>query len=58
MLPLFTKFIESKEHRIEVLRLLQGEVFDRSEVPVLDAMRKYIKMVEETPDYACLERRC
>ncbi len=52
LLPLFTKFIESKKHRIEVLRLLQGEVFDRSEVPVLDAMRNYIKMVEETPGHA------
>jgi flavin-dependent dehydrogenase len=52
LLPLFTKFIESKEHRIEVLRLLQGEVFDRSEVPVRDAMRKYIKMVEQTPNHA------
>jgi FADH2 O2-dependent halogenase len=52
LLPLFTKFIESKQHRIEVLRLLQGEVFDRSEVPVLDAMRRYIKIVEETPGHA------
>jgi FADH2 O2-dependent halogenase len=52
LLPLFTKFIESKKHRIEVLRLLQGEVFDRSEVPVLDAMRNYIKTVEETPGHA------
>ena len=52
LLPLFTKFIESKKHRIEVLRLLQGEVFDRREVPVLDAMRKYIRMVEQTPGHA------
>ncbi len=52
LLPLFTKFIESKQHRIEVLRLLQGEVFDRREVPVLDAMRNYIKMVEATPGHA------
>ena len=52
LLPLFTKFIESKKHRIEVLRLLQGEVFDRSEVPVLDAMRNYIRTVEETPGHA------
>ena len=41
-----------EQHRIEVLRLLQGEVFDRKEVPVLDAMRKYIRMVEETPGHA------
>ncbi len=52
LLPLFTKFIESKQHRVEVLRLLQGEVFDRKEVPVLDAMRNYIKMVEQTPGHA------
>ena len=48
LLPLFTHFIESKQHRIEVLRLLaEAKVFDRNEVPVLDAMRKYIKMVED-----------
>lgn len=52
LLPAFTHFIRSKTHRIEVLRLLQGEVFDRSEVPVLDAMRKFIKTVETTPGHA------
>ncbi len=51
LLPLFTHFIKSKEHRVEVLRLLQGEVFDRKEVPVLDAMRKFIKVVETTPGH-------
>jgi FADH2 O2-dependent halogenase len=51
LLPLFTHFISSKEHRIEVLRLLQGEVFDRREVPVLDAMRKFIHTVETTPNH-------
>jgi len=48
LLPLFTHFIQSKDHRIEVLRLLQGEVYDRSEVPVLDAMRRYIETVEKS----------
>lgn len=48
LLPLFTHFIQSKEHRLEVLRLLQGEVYDRSEVPVLDAMRRYIETVEKS----------
>ena len=51
LLPAFTHFIKSKEHRIEVLRLLQGEVFDRREVPVLDAMRKFIHTVETTPGH-------
>ena len=52
LLPAFTHFIKSKKHRIEVLRLLQGEVFDRKEVPVLDAMRKFIHTVETTPGHA------
>lgn len=52
LLPAFTHFIRSKAHRIEVLRLLQGEVFDRREVPVLDAMRKFIRTVETTPGHA------
>lgn len=51
LLPLFTHFIQSKEHRLEVLRLLQGEVYDRKDVPVLDAMRKYIKSVEESDNH-------
>jgi FADH2 O2-dependent halogenase len=46
LLPLFTYFIQNKQHRLEVLRLLQGEVYDRQEVPVLDAMREYIAEVE------------
>jgi FADH2 O2-dependent halogenase len=51
LLPLFTRFIRSKRHRIEVLRLLQGEVYDRKEVPVLTAMREYIEAVEKTDDH-------
>ncbi len=51
LLPLFTHFIQSKTHRIEILRLLQGEVYDRKEVPVLAAMRDYIDAVEKTHDH-------
>jgi flavin-dependent dehydrogenase len=51
LLPLFTHFIQSKEHRLEVLRLLQGEVYDRRDVPVLDAMRAYIRAVESSDDH-------
>jgi len=51
LLPLFTHFIQSKTHRIEVLRLLQGEVYNRGEVPVLDAMRKYIESVEKADQH-------
>lgn len=48
LLPLFTKFIQSEEHRHQVLQLLQGEVYDRQDVPVLKAMRDYIEAVEST----------
>jgi FADH2 O2-dependent halogenase len=51
LLPLFTHFIQSKSHRLEVLRLLQGEVYDRTDVPVLDAMRKYIESVENSDNH-------
>ena len=36
---------------MEVLRLLQGEVYDRGEAPVLEAMRRYIEQVEKSEDH-------
>jgi flavin-dependent dehydrogenase len=51
LLPLFTYFIESKTHRMEVLRLLQGEVYDRGEAPVLEAMRRFIEQVEKSDNH-------
>jgi FADH2 O2-dependent halogenase len=48
LLPLFTLFMQSKQYRQQVHRLLQGEVYDKNEVPVLEAMRKYIEAVERT----------
>lgn len=51
LLPLFTHFIQSKEHRLQVLQLLQGEVYDRNEVPVLQAMRNYVKAVEASDNH-------
>ena len=50
LLPLFTLFIQS-EYRVEVLRLLQGEVFDRHDVRVLDVMRRYIEVVEKNENH-------
>ena len=51
LLPLFTHFIQSKEHRTQIQELLQGLVFDRKEVPVLDAMREYIRKVEQSDQH-------
>jgi FADH2 O2-dependent halogenase len=50
LLPLFTLFIQS-EYRVEVLRLLQGEVFNREDVRVLNVMRRYIEAVEKNENH-------
>lgn len=49
--PLLAYFIQSKQYRLQIHRLLQGEVYDRAEAPVLDAMRKVIRTVESTPGH-------
>ena len=51
LMHLFTYFISSKEHRLQILQLLQGEVYDREKAPVLDAMREVIHKVESTPGH-------
>lgn len=51
LLPLFTYFIQNKQHRLQVLQLLQGEVYNRGEVPVLKAMRDFIEKVEKTDNH-------
>jgi FADH2 O2-dependent halogenase len=51
LLPLFTYFISKKEYRLQVLQLLQGEVYDRGEVPVLKAMRDFIARVEKDDEH-------
>ena len=56
LLPLFTHFIQTKKHRLEILQLLQGEVFNRGEVPVLKAMRDYIEAVEKSDSHIFKEQ--
>lgn len=51
LMHLFTYFIDKEEHRHQVLSLLQGEVYDRESVPVLDTMREMIRVAEETPGH-------
>ncbi len=48
LMPIFSVFIAKPEYRLQVLRLLQGDVYDRSNVPVLDAMREFVEQVENT----------
>jgi 1H-pyrrole-2-carbonyl-[peptidyl-carrier protein] chlorinase len=51
LLPLFTYFIADRRYRLQVLQLLQGEVFNRGDVPVLQAMRDFITMVEQSDNH-------
>ncbi|MEQ9401687.1 MAG: NAD(P)/FAD-dependent oxidoreductase [Longimicrobiales bacterium] len=51
LLPMFTRFIQDPEHRLSVLQLLQGDVYDRANAPVLDAMRDFVRTVEESDDH-------
>lgn len=47
LLPSFTRLLESPEHRASMLRLIQGEVYDRSDAEALGAMRALVRSVEE-----------
>ncbi len=46
LMPQFTFFLRSPRWRTEALRLLQGEVYDRDEVEILAAMRRFVDQVE------------
>jgi len=45
---LFTRLGKDPENRRQMQQLLQGDVYDRSAVDVLDRMRALVKTVEET----------
>jgi len=51
LLHVFTYFIQKKQFRLQILQLLQGEVYDRKEVPVLKAMRDFVKAAEESESH-------
>ncbi len=48
---LFTAFINHKEYRTDVLKLLQGDVYDEDEPEVMVRMRKLITVVENNPSH-------
>jgi hypothetical protein len=43
--PLFFDLISRPESRSQLTRLLQGDVYDRATVPILNKMREIIKTV-------------
>jgi FADH2 O2-dependent halogenase len=48
---LFTAFVRDPRYRLDVLKLLQGDVYDEAEPPVLTEMRRIVQTVERNPDH-------
>jgi FADH2 O2-dependent halogenase len=48
---LFTYFVNDPRHRLDVLKLLQGDMYDEDEPDVLVQMRAKIRQVEENPGH-------
>ena len=48
---LFTAFIDDPRYRNDVIRMLQGDVYDGDEPPALGAMREFVAAVEADPTH-------
>lgn len=48
---LFTAFILDPRYRLDVLKLLQGDVYEEEEPPVLGRMREIVQEVERNPKH-------
>jgi len=46
---LFTAFVNDRRYRLDVLKLLQGDVYDEDSPPVLQRMRDVVSEVERNP---------
>lgn len=53
---LFTAFIDDPRYRNDVIRMLQGDVYDGEEPPALTAMREFVAAVEADPDHLWHDR--
>lgn len=48
---LFTAFVNDERYRLDVLKLLQGDVYDEDSPPVLQRMRDVVSEVERNPNH-------
>lgn len=48
---LFTAFVADPRYRIDVLKMLQGDVYDNTEPVALTKMREITRLVEQNPDH-------
>ena len=52
---LFTYYLKKPGYREELVRLLQGNVYDADDLTVLDRLREDIRRIESTPDHVMRE---
>lgn len=48
---LFTAFVQDPRYRLDVLKMLQGDVYDEEEPKALAAMREIVEAVENDPEH-------
>jgi flavin-dependent dehydrogenase len=48
---LFTAFVQNPRYRLDVLKLLQGDVYDDDEPPVLKQMKQIVRWVEQNENH-------
>ncbi|MEO3755185.1 NAD(P)/FAD-dependent oxidoreductase [Streptomyces sp. B6B3] len=48
---LFTAFVQDPRYRVDVLKMLQGDVYDGEEPKALAAMREVVREVENNPNH-------
>jgi FADH2 O2-dependent halogenase len=48
---LFTAFVQDRRYRVQVLKLLQGDMYDEEKPAVLAEMRKIVTQVEQRPNH-------
>jgi len=48
---LFTAFVQDPRYRLDVLKMLQGDVYGEEEPKALTRMREIVRRVEENPDH-------
>ncbi|WUH99905.1 tryptophan 7-halogenase [Spirillospora sp. NBC_00431] len=53
---LFTAFIDDPRYRLDVIRMLQGDVYDGEEPPALGVMREFVAAVEADPTHLWHDR--
>jgi FADH2 O2-dependent halogenase len=49
---LFTHYLRKPSYKVELIRLLQGDVYDPDEITILDRLRADIQKIESTPGHA------